>query len=700
MYGCFDVHPGKQHMDKRIVALLISLVFFPIMVNVTVTGEQLKTGNNETIYVDDNNTEGPWNGTQDHPYQHIQDAIDDASGGELIYVFSGMYQENVIVDKLLTLTGENRSITIIDGMYEDAVIQIINGGTTILNFTIKNSGGYKDNAGIKVDADNVSITACTIYRTKTGIYVNNTSNNTITNCVFHTNGEGIFLKSSSANEIRECCFYHNAIGVHLQQSEKNHIHHCCAHTNGIGIYGSDSVDAVIEYCIFKNNNDNQGGVFLKNCSHIIIDDCVIRHNGVGVKTAYSSDITIERCSLLLNTHNAVKIRDGSMNITIRNCDIANNFRHGIRSQESECKITDNNFYNNQLYGLYTKSSYCNARYNWWGSPLGPALFTTLRRGERITRDVGKVLFFPWYVQPLCRACWEPTDPCPPIELPDDVHLPIKLPGNDTDCDGCPDWWEDKWDYNLTIPDDHEHLDPDGDALTNIEECYTDQWGSSPFHKDLFLELDWIESQFPEVTNKPPLDQIELMKTAFANHNIALHVDEGCLGGGEEIQYLGKLSYAMIRDIYWDYFLHNDLNNPRKGIFHYGIISDYGPGGGFAVVGWDHLDSFTISAQSLSEGFPSYRRGQLITTGSMHETGHTLGLLVDDFKGNDNFATTHPKYKEFWLYGNYKSCMSYRYTWDIMDYSDGMHWGRDFDDWGNLDFSFFKNTHFEWPKEEA
>jgi len=95
---------------------------------------------------------------------------------------------------------------------------------------------------------------------------------------------------------------------------------------------------------------------------------------------------------------------------------------------------------------------------------------------------------------------------------------------------------------------------------------------------------------------------------------------------------------------------------------------------------------------------SFSRGQLIMTGSMHEAGHTLGLFVDDFGGNDNRNVVQPKYKEFWLYKNYKSCMNYRYTWMILDYSDGAHGYGDFDDWSNLDFTFFKNTHFEWPKD--
>jgi len=43
-------------------------------------------------------------------------------------------------------------------------------------------------------------------------------------------------------------------------------------------------------------------------------------------------------------------------------------------------------------------------------------------------------------------------------------------------------------------------------------------------------------------------------------------------------------------------------------------------------------------------------------------------------------------------------MNYRYTYRIIDYSDGYHGKGDYKDWSNLDFEFFKNTHFEWPKE--
>ena len=36
----------------------------------------------DIIYVDDDNTTGPWDGTEDHPFQFIQDGIDVAVGDD------------------------------------------------------------------------------------------------------------------------------------------------------------------------------------------------------------------------------------------------------------------------------------------------------------------------------------------------------------------------------------------------------------------------------------------------------------------------------------------------------------------------------------------------------------------------------------------------------------------------------------------
>ena len=691
-------------MNKKSATLLISLIFLLTITNLPIINK-LASANNPTlnpemIYVDDDNTQGPWNGTQNYPYKHISDGVSNATEGDTIYVYSGIYNETLTVNKSIIIEGENKSSTIIDGMYEEIIVHITVDAVNITNFTVRNSGGYKDNAGIKIDSSNNSITNCIFYRTKTSIYLNNAFNNEINNCNFHTNGEGVFLKSSVHNTVKDCQFYHNAIGIHIQDTHQTEIFNSYAHTNGIGFFCNASSGIEIVRCAVCDNNDNQGGIILHGSSHINITNCNICHNGVGVKIRNSSLISIVECNLSFNTHFTIYLRAYSRDVTISNCNITNNFRHGIYMLDnSNCKVVDSNIYGNSIDGVYASKSICNARYNWWGGITGP-IFTGFRIIDRIKKYSGEILFFPWHWKSLKNigSSWKTNDIFTKLEVTDNGNKYIDLQGDDTDSDGVPDWWEEKWGYSPNVWNDHENLDPDNDSLNNIEECFTDQWGSNPRHRDLFLEFDWMESKTPGVTNRPPSDQIELMKWAFEKHNITLHVDDGLLGEGEEIPYMPGFSYDGLRDLYWDYFLHNDLNNPRKEIFHYGLICDYSAGPGFAFIGWDNLNAFTISAQLLANGNPSFTRGQLIMTGSMHETGHTLGLFVDDFGGNDNHATFRPWHIEFWKYSNYKSCMNYRYTWSLLDYSDGDNGSGDFNDWENLDFSFFKDSHFEWPKE--
>ncbi len=687
-------------MNKKSVTLLITLLFLLTNLSmITTASNPIQTTNKDTIYVDDDNTQGPWYGTLEYPYQHIGDAIENATEGDTIYVFNGTYYENILVDKALLITGENKNTTIIDGMYNEFIIKIIKDAVTIKNFTIRNSGGYKSNAGVKIDAKDNLIVQCIFYRTKTGIYVNETTNNEINNCTFYTNGEGIYLKSSQASYIRNCFFSHNALGINIEHSNQIKITNCYIHTNGIGLFFNDSSNIEISRCAVYNHNDNQGGFYLGYCNNFTISNCNICHNGFGMKIEYSSNLNIIHSDFIWNTHSSMQLEQNLDDIVIDHCEFSDNFRFALFFRDSNISISDSNIHDS-LFGIESEYSQVTAKHNYWGSPLGPALFDRKTK-DRIFFKFGYIKFFPWHIQKVVDAGtnWEIDSDLFPGEVNTSRYIEIELSGTDSDDDGVPNWWEDKWGYDPYSWDDHKHLDPDEDGLNNIEECYTDVWDSNPFQKDVFLEFDWVKPQNQDAPNKPSHSSICKIKSAFKRHNITLHVDAGKLGGGEEIPPTSNFSYADLRDLYWNYFLHNDLNNPRKGIFHYCLVCDYGTDRGFSFMGWDHLDSFEISAQMLHESFPRYSRDHVIISGAFHEFGHTFGLFVDDHGGNDNMVATKIFTLQWWKYLNYKSIMNYWYTYRILDYSDGSHGNGDFDDWGNLDFSFFKNSHFEWPKAD-
>lgn len=691
-------------MKRKLRALFTIFIFLSIgTTSITVNSIEtitLKVHNyGETIYVDDNNTIGPWDGTKEHPFRYIQDGINVSEDNDTVFVCNGIYYENIAINKSINLLGEEE--TILDGMNSDILIDVISKDVAIQNFTIRNSGGYVNDAGVKLGSNNNVIKNCVIYRTKTGIYANNSAFNKINNCTFHTNGVGIFLETSDNNIVEGCCFSHNSIGIHLESSCSNLIKYSYLHTNGISCFFTDSSEIKIFYCNISDNSVNIGGIFIIGCSNILVNNCIIRHTGTGISISSSNMISITDCTLHLNTHFAISMRIASRDIIVSQCEIRDNLRFGIYIKEDNfCTITNNNILNNALAGLHSERSVCDARNNWWGSPFGPSY--TYLRSSSINRILGQMQIFPWLLKPLQNigAHWKDNEPYMNDETSGNTEKQINLPGTDTDGDDVPDWWEKKWGYNPDVWDDHGNLDPDNDALNNFEECYTDQYDSNPFHKDIFLEIDWMESPNPNKSNKPSTELMERIIAFFDEHEITLHVDLGDLDGGEEIPITCcsfHFSFDKLQNLYWNYFLHNDLNNPRKGIFHYGIICNYCPDLNFPFFGWDQFDSFAISAQELEEKNPLFSRGRLIAGGVVHHLGHTLGLLADTHGGIDNLNAANPFSLQCWKYRNYKSCMNYHYKYKLLTFSDGDHGKGDFDDWSNFDFSFFKDSHFEWPK---
>jgi hypothetical protein len=74
---------------------------------------------------------------------------------------------------------------------------------------------------------------------------------------------------------------------------------------------------------------------------------------------------------------------------------------------------------------------------------------------------------------------------------------------------------------------------------------------------------------------------------------------------------------------------------------------------------------------------------------MHETGHVLGINRGNTPGCDNRDTYTPSQEGWWIYAPYRSCMNYRYVFEIVGYSDGSRGENDFDDWNRIDLTRFQ-----------
>ena len=283
-------------------------------------------------------------------------------------------------------------------------------------------------------------------------------------------------------------------------------------------------------------------------------------------------------------------------------------------------------------------------------------------------------------------------------------------GDDADKDGVPIEWEYKWGYFLNIDwenfswihdwkydpfvwEDHENMDDDEDGLNNIEEYLTSQWGSNPSCKDLFVELDQMEAgPNGEAASLLPERSKELLRTAYNKHNLVYHLDDGSWedSGSEMIPFDTNTTMSWgnqnseLMGIYDEYFLHDDPDNWRRGVFHYGVLvyqCSVANGNAFGS------NRYQISSNGLNEKakLPYLNRDIVFASAYMHECGHTLNINnpgVDD--QNSKFIWQ----LNWWKWRPYKSVMNYGYMFLMVDYSDGSRGLNDFDDWHDMDLTYF------------
>jgi len=278
-------------------------------------------------------------------YPTIQGAVDHAQEYNTIMVRSGIYYENVAIEKSLILHGENKNTTIINGGGRHWVIQVIKASVTIADFTIQYSG----------------------------------------NEFFNKTNAGIMLSKSTNSIIRNNYIKDNYIGIYMTNAK------WCVIENNTISSTYDTWDGIIcEFCydttingnnIGLANGNGRDGMYFSHSNENSLEQNYIHHNQNGVRFYKSHDIFFIK-NILLNNQ-LVQIQycaDSKIEKNVMQGNRFGIFFEYVPRHSKTSSVYYNDFYQNTIDAFYI--SYKSGDIVWTGNYWGrPCLFPKILFGE-------------------------------------------------------------------------------------------------------------------------------------------------------------------------------------------------------------------------------------------------------------------------------------------------------------------------------
>ena len=204
-------------------------------------------------------------------YSTIQEAINAANNGDTVFVRNGIYYENVVLNKTLSLIGEGRESTVIDANQTGTVVDIAANDILLTGLTLRNSGG-EPHCGVQVsNVLGLYVSDCSVNNNSDGFDFSNARNCVLrNNSISNNSATGIQLGGPSRNNtFHQNDIAYNKWGTQADYSDQN---------------------TYSENRIFLNQ---QTGIFLSACrENNLVRNHVHRNHDIGISLWDSSRNTI------------------------------------------------------------------------------------------------------------------------------------------------------------------------------------------------------------------------------------------------------------------------------------------------------------------------------------------------------------------------------------------------------------------------
>ena len=259
-------------MIKKGLAVAVILLFVGMCVVPSTAFREFKDVS--TVSFDGNTLYVGGSGTGN--YTTIQSAIDDSVDGDTVFVYNGEYNDyypdgqfgyTVKINKSITLRGENKSHTIINGTGNAIAVRVSANDVVIRDFTIQNGGG-SFGGGIRIMDGKIGtkIRHNIISNNTDGIFILFNGDVDIRNNVIENNGMGVYIFSSTYINFWDNIIANNEIGIAIELSFADRIGYFVAFMYYNDIRGNErgvaTYNTQIQAC-FNNFIDNDEHLYLR-----------------------------------------------------------------------------------------------------------------------------------------------------------------------------------------------------------------------------------------------------------------------------------------------------------------------------------------------------------------------------------------------------------------------------------------------------
>ncbi|MEF8879266.1 MAG: NosD domain-containing protein [Candidatus Thermoplasmatota archaeon] len=334
------------------VFLLSSLVGFSCIDNVKADAGK----ENNTLYV---------GGTSAGDYSTIQNAIENASSGDTVYVYSGIYYENIKIGKSISLEGEGKDDTIIDAGGDSDVVEITSEWINISGFTLRNGGGIVEKYGVEAPVG-------------WGIFLKEVSNCCIeNNIITNTNSKGIHILLSNNNIIQNNQIKDvNNSGIYLRNSDGNHIiGNSINDGKATGICLSSSNENLVEENSISDV-DLQGIFITSSGGNNLVSKNLVKKCQYGIGVSSGKNNVIQGNTLKNNEKIGFYLASSQNNI-VKNNAIQDNVEKGVKLFSSN----NNSIYHNNIINNTKSNVEDNGENNWYNTTLKEGNYYSDYNGE-------------------------------------------------------------------------------------------------------------------------------------------------------------------------------------------------------------------------------------------------------------------------------------------------------------------------------